>query len=329
MNSSELTLEKIASLFTDCFKSFLNLAELQTKPLLAHYTSLDVLTKIMENEEIWLSNPLFMNDMQEMRFGMIEGQKEVERLFVSGEMAQIVGINQAKFLHDTFMHYFANFEQKHALDVYVFCLSEHAPADNDGRLSMWRGYGGNGNGAALVFNTDFVSHLPNSPLIFGKVSYQSDADRIIQIAANLKQALQIIAANSISVDKLYVAAYQMFNMVVVFALTTKHKAFEEEQEWRMIYMPDRDVNGILKNKLGYIVTNTGIQPKLKMKIEPLKMDGAQSDWTFDSILSRIILGPSQSSVLAKMTVSRMLELNKKANFIDRIKESRIPFRSTQ
>jgi hypothetical protein len=59
------------------------------------------------------------------------------------------------------------------------------------------------------------------------------------------------------------------------------------------------------------------------------MDGARTDWTFDSILNRIILGPSQSSVLAKMTISRMLELNQKTNFIERIRESRIPFRPTQ
>ena len=326
MSPPELGIEQVAVLFTECFRSFLNLAELGNKPLLAHYTSLDVLTKIMENEEIWLSNPLFMNDMQEMRFGMIEGQKEIERLLVSGEMEQIIGAPRAKYLRDAFMQYFANFEQKHALDVYVFCLSEHPPDDNDGRLSMWRGYGGNGNGAALVFNTDFVSPLPNSPLIFGKVNYQSDADRIALIAANLKLALRIIAANNIPDENLYVAIYQIFNLVVILALTTKHKAFDEEQEWRMIYMPDRDVQGILKDRLGYIVTSSGIQPKLKMKITPLKMEGARSDWTFDSILNRIILGPTQSTILAKMTVSRMLELNKKSNFIGRIRESRIPFR---
>ena len=38
------------------------------------------------------------------------------------------------------------------IDTYVFCLSEHAKDDTDGLLSMWRGYGGNGNGAAIVFD---------------------------------------------------------------------------------------------------------------------------------------------------------------------------------
>jgi hypothetical protein len=42
--------------------------------LLAHYTSIDVIEKILRSEEIWFSNPLFMNDLDEMRFGMLEGR---------------------------------------------------------------------------------------------------------------------------------------------------------------------------------------------------------------------------------------------------------------
>jgi hypothetical protein len=43
------------------------------QPLLAHYTSLEVLEKILTNNEIWFSNPLFMNDLEEVRFGIVHG----------------------------------------------------------------------------------------------------------------------------------------------------------------------------------------------------------------------------------------------------------------
>ncbi len=33
------------------------------KPLLAHYTTLDTLEKILVANELWFSNPLFMNDL--------------------------------------------------------------------------------------------------------------------------------------------------------------------------------------------------------------------------------------------------------------------------
>jgi len=41
------------------------------QPYLAHYTSLEVLEKIMQHNELWFSHPFFMNDLQEMRFGIV------------------------------------------------------------------------------------------------------------------------------------------------------------------------------------------------------------------------------------------------------------------
>jgi hypothetical protein len=51
----------------------------------------------------------------------------------------------------------------------LFCLSEHAKDDTDGRLSMWRGYGGNGNGAAIVFDTAKIAAREESPLVIAHV----------------------------------------------------------------------------------------------------------------------------------------------------------------
>ena len=45
----------------------------EVKPLLAHYTSIPVLAAVLRNNEIWLSNPLYMNDLEEVRFGITEG----------------------------------------------------------------------------------------------------------------------------------------------------------------------------------------------------------------------------------------------------------------
>src|ERR1700736_310928 len=43
------------------------------RPLLADYTSVAVLEAILRNNEVWLSDPLFMNDVEEVRFGMTAG----------------------------------------------------------------------------------------------------------------------------------------------------------------------------------------------------------------------------------------------------------------
>ena len=36
------------------------------RPLLAHYTSVTVLEAILRNNDVWFSNPLFMNDMEDV-----------------------------------------------------------------------------------------------------------------------------------------------------------------------------------------------------------------------------------------------------------------------
>ena len=147
------------------------------KPLLAHYTSTETLESILRTNEIWLSNPLFMNDLEEMRLGMRIG---ADLITASDELARACGSEARleKFEY-SFAHYFSEFETQHALDVYVFCLTEHDQDDNDGLLSMWRGYGRNGDGAALVFNTSFVADEAVSPLSITKVKYVSLEERVV------------------------------------------------------------------------------------------------------------------------------------------------------
>jgi Protein of unknown function (DUF2971) len=59
---------------------------------------------------------------------------------------------------------------------YVFCLSEHAKDDTDGRLSMWRGYGGNGSGAAIVFDTAKIAAREEMSLVIRHVHYGTAQD---------------------------------------------------------------------------------------------------------------------------------------------------------
>ena len=41
-------------------------------------------------------------------------------------------------------------------------------------------------------------------------------------------------------EKLHVAAHIAFSLVKSHALMTKHSGFSEENEWRVIYYPERD-----------------------------------------------------------------------------------------
>jgi hypothetical protein len=92
-----------------------------------------------------------MNDLEEVRFGMNAGGQ----LFFTSPEIESACRSKKRFemLKAAFTYWYNAFTNEHLLDLYVFCLSVHSQADTDGLLSMWRGYGGNGRGAAIVFDT--------------------------------------------------------------------------------------------------------------------------------------------------------------------------------
>jgi hypothetical protein len=119
-------------------------------PLLAHYTSIATLERIAQTGEIWFSNPLYMNDVDELRYGMNLGLHAVRSHAGLREACPPAHYNA---LLDAFDELFTTFDSDSAFDVYVFSCSEHDDEiGDDGLLSMWRGYGGDGNGVAIVFD---------------------------------------------------------------------------------------------------------------------------------------------------------------------------------
>jgi Protein of unknown function (DUF2971) len=287
---------------------------LADRPLVAHYTSMEVIEKILRTGKLWFSNPLFMNDLEEMRFGMNEGRTK----FMTNAAIASLCASQPRFdgMQQAFDRYQGQFDIDHALDVYVFCLSEHDVDNTDGLLSMWRGYGGQGNGAALVFNTDFITVKSDLPLIVTKVKWLDR--KITEYCRSLDRA-------RVSDDKLWIIACYMFTLVKIFALTFKHSGFSEEREWRIIYTPDRDPGGILKDRLSYAIGRQGVEPKLKFKIEPLPTEPRET-WTFSTIVEKIILGPSVASLLAQNSFRRMLQAIGRPELCDKVVASTIPLR---
>ena len=91
-------------------------------------------------------------------------------------------------------------------------------------------------------------------------------------------------------------------------------------------MPNRDAEEVLKKYFGYSVGDRGIEPRLKFKLLPL--EGVTSaDLSIDKIVDRIVLGPTNSSVLAMTGFMRMLEATNHSDLKNRVKASGIPFRS--
>lgn len=294
------------------------------RPLLAHYTSVAVLDAMMTNNEIWFSNPLYMNDLEELRFGMVEGANAFRN---SQELKGAFKDDQAfDAMMEHFNKLFEAFETKHAFDTYIMCLAKHAPANNDGLLSMWRGYGAGGSGVAIVFDSTKIAFSQASPFIIGAVKYGTREDRLAWIAAKIKGLAGIISGATLGDEELFYIAYHWIERLKVFALFTKHNGFHEEQEWRIVYMSERDKGEKLKGMLGYAITPRGaVEPKLKFQVRPL--EGLFGEHlSLETIVDRIILGPTTSSALAETAVKRMLSHRGKDALTGKIVASSIPFR---
>lgn len=293
------------------------------KPLFAHYTSLDALEKILTSREIWFSNPLFMNDLEEVRFGVLRGTDEI---IESKDIAEAFGSRERNdiFLNNL-IQYKTQFEDVEAFDTYVFCVSEHNPKNEDGLLSMWRGYGGNGKGAAIIFDSERIPFSEGGVLILGKVHYASKENRIEYIRKIASVFSNIVKSTQINDSQIYIAAHAIFQRIVLFALFSKHHGFLEEQEWRLVYLSARDSEKKFELMKNYFNGPRGMEPKLRLEIRP-GVGAMPSHLFLEDMIHSIILGPNSSSKLALRSVERMLDILKLSELKGRLKASEIPLR---
>jgi Protein of unknown function (DUF2971) len=313
------------SLFRELYDDIEGQDEFHLKqPFLAHYTSLDVLEKILKLDEIWLSNPLFMNDLEEVMFGINWG---IGRFKESKTIrAALHSETRHKIFTDSLDHIKGNYVQEHLPDTYVFCFSEQAPENKDGLLSMWRGYGSNGHGAAILFDTSKLYPVEDSPLILAKVHYGRYDERLNWFDKTASKFADILTRSQIPDDKVAMASIGLFERLKLFALFTKHHGFKEENEWRVVYLSDRDTDKRLTSKRHYLNGPRGVEPKLRLKIAP--MAGVIGpDLSLDKVIASILLGPSISGPLAVKSVERMLEVIGKPELKSRLFASSIPFRA--
>ena len=189
---------------------------------------------------------------------------------------------------------------------------------------MWRGYGGNGSGVALVFDANKIPIREDTPFVMAKVDYATTIDRKKWVDNLIDKICNIINENKIPKEHASLCTYWYFERLKMFALTTKHSGFSEEKEWRVLYLPYRDPNGALNKYFDYWIGPTGIQPKLKLKLGEIQ-NFTEPGFSLSNILKHIILGPSLSSPLSQASALKMFD-KIRPDLKDRVLVSRIPYR---
>jgi len=303
-------------------------------PLLAHYTSIHVLESIIRNNEIWMSNPLYMNDIQEMQFGIELGRQIFHQFCYNSELTTEV----SNAIYKSFESYIATANESLNLNTYILCFTEHPSGDEDGSLSMWRGYGDEGHGAALVFNAEKfgVGDDGNFPLRLVKVFYGTDSEREVFLREWLEswKFYTIYLINgAVGVKDYSIPAWFAFLLVRMFSIVSKHKGFHAEQEWRLIYVPEHDRVAQYHRYSSYAIGKRGVEPKLKLppyKYVDIERKMVHFDYPMIGLdLESILLGPSTSASLTKQTFIRVLGGTGYETIRDKVYSSTIPLRPSK
>jgi hypothetical protein len=283
----------------------------------AYYTTAKVAMSILTKKEFWMRNANAMNDYMEVKYGL-ECLSQVSTTNAYGTFKSALNSAHPN-LSDELDTHFGSWVPSILSDTYVTSLSAHTPSDNNGRLSMWRAYGGK-TGVAIVIDGKVVLSQKNSvSLHAGPVMYvtpeefgayfQQMADRMVRERSYLKTWKR---------DELRNIAFTILRSAMLF---TKHPGFKEEQEWRVMACPSMFDSPMLKP----CVEDVHGTPQIVQKVK-LADDTGVVGLAIPTLIDRIIIGPCDFPDLITPALRQLLGEAGVSNPAERVWASRIPLR---
>jgi len=215
------------------------------------------------------------------------------------------------------------------LNSYIACLSEHQDSeDSNGRLSMWRAFGGTATRIGIVLKIPYTFSMLRLRIIFSSVAYFSKSDAhehleevIRNVRAN-REYLQTIGRNDF--------AQLVFNMLLFHVVCMKHEGFHEEREWRAIYAPTLGAYQPLLGTSQLMESSTEVLSGVPQVVYKVPLDASVSDQIedldFTKIFDHLIIGPTPypwpiySAFVNELTKAGI------ANSAERVLVSGIPIR---
>lgn len=247
-----------------------------------HYTTAENAAKMFAKPYLWLRNSQTMNDFSEIHHGkkvLFETyagpvgkrfQDAINSLFpdISKEIEKRFDQSLFEFEHDT----------------YLASLSEHDDTeDRYGRLSMWRAYGN----VAMVLNRGVFLRPSDAIRAYtSPVAYMDQPEfeaEFLVMTEKVERETEFLS--QFDREMIIGVIFQMFRYAV---LCTKHPAFKEEREWRIIYSPSYQSPMIEKA----IETIRGV-PQLVYKIPLVDVPGDLEGAAPAGLVNRVIIGPTQ------------------------------------
>jgi hypothetical protein len=295
----------------------------QTHGRLVHYTTAEAALNIIRTKRFWMRNTNCMSDYREVQHGFeifnsFFSVPEKHKSFTEALDDCIPGVASEAIAE------FNNSWNDVRLNSYIACFSEHQDSeDTNGRLSMWRAFGGTATRIGIVLSvpSSSLSTLALS-LTFSPVAYLSESavhEILEEVIGNIRANREYL--RTIGRDAL---VRLVFMTLLSGVVCLKHQGFHEEREWRAIYAPNRWPSRLVESSTEVV---SGV-PQLVYKV-PLdaSVSNQIADLDFTQIFDHLIIGPTPypwpiySAFVGELTKIGV------ANAAERVLVSGIPIRT--
>jgi len=289
---------------------------------LVHYTSAASALEIMRTKEFWMREPSCMNDYAEVEHGINCIVQVYDKSETGKSFKELLKKLNPEIPSKIENHFFqSNFNPR--IEHYVACLSEHHDhEDTNGRLSMWRAFGGANERVAIVLNSKPILDGPgNLKIHAAPVGYFEDK--------NFERELEVIVQNMSAKMSLLeqfdpkLVLLIVLNLLRITALATKHPGFTEEQEWRLIYSPILDPSPHMSREIRSI--GGVVQTVCKIPLRETA-SGEKTGGELPGLINRIIIGPTQYPLAMRKAFVELLEIAGVPDPKSKVSISSIPIR---
>jgi len=303
------------------------------RPRLVHYTSLEVLKAIVRGKELWFSKPSRMNDYEEIAGGL-KSLLQIDRQRLNPLIPAKMLIEElSPKVWSQCQHTFMQTAEKLTENVFMSCWSGRDTDIKDADdLTMWRAYGSDGEGVAIVINPDDKEGLDlgdqlMSDIVLMPVYYENErqfSQRITESFNAFATELSTFTPEIIE-EKSDLISQTFTNLLTVLICSHKHIGFEAEKECRFVWFQNQDLSGPLQD---FVNTEGGTSPTFRL---PLRDDAYAArepivPGTLDPthMIETVLIGPSEDQCDRYNKVKALKEATG-AKF--EICKSKIPYRS--
>lgn len=288
-----------------------------------HYTSLNGLISIIENQTIYCTNLDYLNDKKEFKHGVSLILRVIDRL------------KQEKYELDILDKVEQNIDTINKSERYVTCFSK-----NGDLLSQWRAYANQGKGVAIGFDFMKFKYSINQIISGRHIDYDEHYQQQV-IEELIKVIIEFFKSRKEIIDWQDFGFERLVNTIIIEFLQNiiasyKSHSFQEEQEYRFEYEIDGTMIKRGKEEIFYRASDTLIIPYIKLKAkyrmfledkEKGKYDnyGAYPTFSIDKLpINEIVIGPSLDFDLVKRGIEELLH---KFEYMDvKMIKSEIPYR---